>query len=188
MEAYFNVDENKRHLSINISGCKSVLQSKSNDESLANFAWWEPWHGKFGFSYPWEKYLKIGEQLRELASIILPLHACITSPLQASTTLQQPIKETCKNVGLSLGLTMRELGESILKMRRGQEKVIKIPELHSFKVELTVLSTSELQATENVEALAIANILFLLMEMVDKVKVLAKEVEELGEIAGFESK
>ncbi|KAF5811198.1 putative aluminum-activated malate transporter [Helianthus annuus] len=188
MEAYFNVDENKRHLSINISGCKSVLQSKSNDESLANFAWWEPWHGKFGFSYPWEKYLKIGEQLRELASIILPLHACITSPLQASTTLQQPIKETCKNVGLSLGLTMRELGESILKMRRGQEKVIKIPELHSFKLELTILSTSELQATENVEALAMASILFLLMEMVDKVKVLAKEVEELGEIAGFESK
>ncbi|KAI7739497.1 hypothetical protein M8C21_009544, partial [Ambrosia artemisiifolia] len=188
MEASFGVGEKKGHLSININGCKSVLNSKSNDESLANFAKWEPWHGNFGFSYPWEKYLKIGELLRELAAIILPLHACIALQLQASTTLQQPIKDTCKNAGLSLGLTMRELGESILKMKRGQEKVLNIPALQSFKLELTVLSTSGLQAIENVEGLAIANILFLLMEIVDKVKVLAKEVEELGEIAGFESK
>ncbi|KAK9055781.1 hypothetical protein SSX86_026866 [Deinandra increscens subsp. villosa] len=188
MEAYFSVGEKKGHLSINISGCKSVLNSKSSDESLANFARWEPWHGKFGFSYPWEKYLQIGELLRELASIILPLHACIASPLQPSTTLRQPTKETCKHIGLSLGLTMRELGENILKMRRGQEKVPTVPRLQSIKLELTILSTSELQAIENVEALAIANILFLLMEIVEKLKVLAKEVEELGEIAGFESK
>ncbi|KAK1420509.1 hypothetical protein QVD17_22166 [Tagetes erecta] len=188
MEAYFSVGEKKGQPSINISGCKSVLNSKSNDDSLANFARWEPWHGKFGFSYPWEKYLQIGELLRELASIILPLQACIASLSQPSTTLQQPIKETCKNVGLSLGLTMRELGESILKMRRGQEKVLIIPELQSIKLQLTILSTSELQAIENFEDLARANVLFLLMEIVDKVKVLAKKVEELGEIAGFESK
>ncbi|KAI3741866.1 hypothetical protein L1987_59544 [Smallanthus sonchifolius] len=106
MEAYFSVGEKTGQLSVNVSGCKSVLNSKSNDESLANFARWEPWHGKFGFSYPWEKYLQIGELLREIASIILPLQACIVLPLQ----------------------------------------------------------------------------------IVDKVKVLAKEVEELGEIAGFESK
>ncbi|XP_076904215.1 aluminum-activated malate transporter 7-like [Bidens hawaiensis] len=182
MEAFFSVGEKKGLLSI-----KSVLNSKSNDESLVNFAKWEPWHGKFGLSYPWEKYLKIGELLRELASIISALHACILS-LQASTTVQQQIKEACKNVGLSLGLTMQELGESILKMRRGQEKVMKIQELQSIKLELTILSTSELKAIETVEALATANILFLLMKIVDKVEVLAKEVEELGEDAGFESR
>lgn len=43
----------------------------------ANFAKWEPWHGKFGFSYPWEKYLKIGEVLRELAALTLALQCCI---------------------------------------------------------------------------------------------------------------
>lgn len=98
------------------------------------------------------------------------------------------MKETCKNVGLSLGLTMRELGDSIMKMRRGQEKVLILPELQSIKLELTILSTSELQAIEKVESLAIANFLFLLIKIVDKVKVLAKEVEELGEVAGFQSK
>ncbi|GJW22116.1 aluminum-activated malate transporter 13-like protein [Tanacetum coccineum] len=155
--------EKKGQLSMNVSSCKSVLHSKSSDESL------------------------IAELLRELASTILSLQACIESPLQPSTTLQQPIKETCKDVGLSLGITMRELGESIMKMRRGQEKVLILPELQFIKLE-SILSTSELQAIENVETLAIANFLFVLMEIVDKVKVLAKEVEELGDVAGFQSK
>ncbi|KAD3068629.1 hypothetical protein R6Q59_017349 [Mikania micrantha] len=188
MEAYSSVRDNKGHLSININGCKSVLNSKSNDESLANFARWEPWHGKYGFSYPWDKYLQIGELLREVTSMIMPLQACITAPLQTSTTVHQPIKETCIKAGLSLGLTMRELGDSILNMRRVKEKVLIFPELQSIKLELTILPNLELQATENVEALAIANMLFILIEIVAKVKVLAKEVGELGEIADFESK
>jgi len=46
----------------------------------ANFAKWEPCrHGKFGFFYPWEKYLKIGEVLRELAAITLALGGCLQS-------------------------------------------------------------------------------------------------------------
>ncbi|KAL7588198.1 hypothetical protein Lser_V15G37749 [Lactuca serriola] len=188
MEAYFNVSEKEGRKSINTSSCKAVLHSKSSDESLANFSRWEPWHGNFGFCYPWEKYLQIGEKLRELASIILSLQACIESPLQPSRTLQEPIKETCKNVGLSLGVTLRELGESIMKMRRGNEKVLVLPEVQSTKLELTILSSSELQAFETVEALAVANFMFLLMEIVDKVKVLAKEVEELGEVADFQYK
>lgn len=81
---------------------------------------------------------------------------------------------------------MRELGESIRNMKRCQAKVLK---LESIKLELNLLSTShKLRGIANVESLAIANFLFLLMEIVDKVEVLAKEVEELGEIAGFQSK
>lgn len=106
----------------------------------------------------------------------------------SKTTLQQHmIKETCRNVGLSLGDIMRELGESIKDMRRGQEKVLIYAELQSVKLELSILSTSGLRSIENVETLAIANLLFLMMEMVDKVKMLAKQVEELGEVAGFHS-
>lgn len=48
----------------------------------ANFAKWEPWHGKFGFSYPWEKYLKIGEVLRELAAFILVAERCLQASKQ----------------------------------------------------------------------------------------------------------
>lgn len=45
-----------------------------------NFAKWEPWHGKFGLSHPWQKYQKIGEALRELAAIIHSLKGSFETP------------------------------------------------------------------------------------------------------------
>lgn len=108
---------------------------------------------------------------------------------QPSTPLQKAIKEPCKSVGLSIGLTMRELGESIMKMKRCHAKILTVPKLESIKLELIVLSSSpKLKGITNVESLAISNFLFLLMEIVNKVEVLAKEVETLGEVAGFKSK
>ncbi|KAI7736284.1 hypothetical protein M8C21_026980 [Ambrosia artemisiifolia] len=187
MKAYFNiVDEKESMPKINVKDCKAVLHSKSSDESLANFAKWEPWHGRFGFYYPWDKYLQVGELIRELASLILSLKECLESPLQPSTQLQHEIKEPCKSVGLSLGLILRELGRSIRNMKRCQATVI-IQELQLVKQELNLLSTSpKLKGIANVESLATANMLFLLMKIVDKVEVLAKEVEALGEVAGFQ--
>lgn len=93
--------------------------------------------------------------------------------------MREAIKEPCKNVGSLLGLLMRELGESIMKKKKSQ---VMVPELQSLKLQLMLLSTSK-----TIEDLAIANFLFLLMEIVDKVEVLAKEVETLGEVAGFQS-
>ncbi|XP_019051508.1 PREDICTED: aluminum-activated malate transporter 14-like [Nelumbo nucifera] len=85
LEEYFKeVDEKKENQSTsNSNGSKSVLYSKSKDESLANFARWEPWHGRFGFSYPWNKYLQIGDSLRELAASIISLKGCLQSLRQA---------------------------------------------------------------------------------------------------------
>ena len=84
---------------------------------------------------------------------------------------------------------MRELGESILNMKICHAKVLTLPKLESNKLELILLSTSpKLKGIANVESLAIANFVFLLIEIVDKVEALAKEVETLGEVAGFRSK
>lgn len=107
---------------------------------------------------------------------------------QPSSMLLEVIKEPCKNVGLLLGLTMRELGENIMNKKRSNLEVVIMPELQSIKLDLILLSTSKLGAIENVEDLAIANFLFLVMEMVDKVELLAKEVEALGKVAGFQTK
>ncbi|KAD7478185.1 hypothetical protein E3N88_01321 [Mikania micrantha] len=53
---------------------KSVLNSKAAEESLANFAWWEPGHGKFGLYHPWKQYLKIGVASRQCGSHIEALN------------------------------------------------------------------------------------------------------------------
>ncbi|KAH0459733.1 hypothetical protein IEQ34_012547 [Dendrobium chrysotoxum] len=65
------------------SNCLSVLSSKSIDESLANFAKWEPWHGRFGFYYPWNKYLQIAGQLRELAACIISAEGYLKAKQEA---------------------------------------------------------------------------------------------------------
>ncbi|PWA49230.1 Aluminum-activated malate transporter [Artemisia annua] len=179
IEAYFSIDcQRESHSIVYVNSCKSVLHSESSDESsLVNFARWEPRGVNFGFCNPWEKYQQIHNLLRELASMILSLEGCLRSPIQPSTMMREAIKEPCENVGSLLGLVMRELGESIMKKKKCQ---VMVPELQSLKLQLMLPSTSK-----TIEDLAIANLLFLLMEIVDKVEVLSKEVESLGEVAGF---
>ncbi|KAM5563763.1 aluminum-activated malate transporter 13-like [Rosa sericea] len=193
LEDYFRLNSEKDNQpgqpSSSSGSCKSVLHSKSKDESLANFAKWEPWHGKFGLYYPWDKYLQVGEQLRDLATIVLSLKACLQSPRQPSSSVRQSIKEPSKAVGLSLALTLRELGESVEKMRRSQQEAVIMPKLKSMRVELnSIISSSKFGPLENVNELAISSFVFLLMEIVEKVEELVKEVEELGELADFGTK
>ncbi|GMN48778.1 hypothetical protein TIFTF001_017945 [Ficus carica] len=75
MEDYFRLVSEKETepSATSFTSCKSVLNSKAKDELLANFAKWEPWHGKYGLYHPWEQYLKIGELLRELAASLISL-------------------------------------------------------------------------------------------------------------------
>ncbi|ONH93612.1 hypothetical protein PRUPE_8G242400 [Prunus persica] len=193
LESYFRLDKEnlKDDQPSSISrSCKSVLHSKSKDESLANFAKWEPWHGKFGFYYPWNKYLQVGELLRELATMVLSLKGSLQSPRQPSSSLRQSVKEPSEAVGLSLAWSLRELGESLMKMRRCPQENVILPKLKSMRLELSsmVSPVSNFGPLENVEGLAIATFVFLLTEMLEKVEELAKEVEEIGELAGFHSK
>ncbi|KAL6978511.1 hypothetical protein U1Q18_020179 [Sarracenia purpurea var. burkii] len=190
LEEYFSlVNEKNNQPRADFCGCKMVLYSKSNDETLANFARWEPWHGKFGISYPWDKYLRVGDVLRELAVTVISLKGCLQSPKQPSTTPRQSIKVPCEEVGSFLIGTLGELGESIMQMKRGPPKASIASKLQLMRLELSrVASPSNLGALENGEGLAMASFVFLLMEIVEKVEVLAKEVEELGELAGFRTK
>lgn len=101
-------------------------------------------------------------------------------------TLKQSIKEPCEAVGSSLARTLRDLGESIMKMRRCQPQDFILPKLKSVRQELSqVMSPSKLGKLENADGLAIASFVFALMEMTEKLEELVKEVEELGELAEF---
>ncbi|CAK7346611.1 unnamed protein product [Dovyalis caffra] len=191
IEEYFRLVSEKENQSVqtvasNFRNCTSVLNSKAKDESLVNFAKWEPWHGKFGLSHPWEKYQKIGEILRELAGTILSLKGSLNSHKEPLQALRESIKEPCEAAGSSLASTLRELGESIMKMRRCQPEPCIVPKLKLARQELSqVISPLKLGKIDSAEGLAVACFVFTLMEVVEKLKDLAKEVEELGELAGF---
>ncbi|KAJ6306672.1 hypothetical protein OIU78_021899 [Salix suchowensis] len=187
VEKYFHEKENQSARPIaSFKGCISVLNSKAKDESLLKFAKWEPPHGKFGLSHPWEKYQKIGETLRELAATILSLEGSVNSPGESLQALKESIREPCEAAGSSLARALRELGESIMKMRRCQPGASIAPTLKVARQELSqAMSPFKLGKLDNAEGFAIACFVFTLMGVVEKLEDLSKEVEELGELAGF---
>ncbi|KAH1108147.1 hypothetical protein J1N35_011915 [Gossypium stocksii] len=183
---YFENDNHKeKKSSANFSSkCKSILHSKAKDESLVNFARWEPWHGKFGFSYPWGKYLKIGEDLRDLAIIILSFKGCHD---QSSEILEESVKEACEGIIASLVWTIKELGESIKEMRKCRYEEMIVPKIKSIRIEISAIVNPFALGTylENSDGLGFASFVHSLMKMVEKLEELAKEVEELGQLGGF---
>lgn len=47
----------------------------------ANFARWEPGHGRFQFRHPWKQYLKAGTLTRQCAYRIEALHGRLNADL-----------------------------------------------------------------------------------------------------------
>ncbi|KAM3357402.1 hypothetical protein P3S68_020332 [Capsicum galapagoense] len=82
---YFNDSEiksvrgNKNNVEEFLESLLSVLGSKANEESLANFAGLEPPHGPFKLEHPWKEYLKIGDLVRKCACHLLVLNGNLNS-------------------------------------------------------------------------------------------------------------
>lgn len=87
---------------------------------------------------------------------------------------------------LSVGWILKELGEGIEKMEICQTKSLINPKLQSMKLQLSPrFSSCKMEVVVTDENLAIASFNFLLLEIVEKVEILAKKIEELGEVADF---
>lgn len=86
----------------------------------------------------------------------------------------------------TLAWTLRELGDSVSKMRRFQAGAELLPKLKAVRVELTHFTPQTvLGPLEKDEELAVASFVFMLTEIVVKTEELTKVVEELGDLAGF---
>eukprot|EP00252_Welwitschia_mirabilis_P013349 TRINITY_DN2940_c0_g1_i1.p1 TRINITY_DN2940_c0_g1~~TRINITY_DN2940_c0_g1_i1.p1 ORF type:complete len:499 (-),score=40.62 TRINITY_DN2940_c0_g1_i1:179-1585(-) len=99
--------------------CKAVLVS-TTEESLANFAKWEPPHGKFwNVFYPWGHYIKLGTLVRHCAYQIVALQSSTTQSedleeCQAKTRFEREMTEA----RMQATAIIRELGSSLRKMER----------------------------------------------------------------------
>ncbi|KAL8143139.1 hypothetical protein V2J09_016171 [Rumex salicifolius] len=185
-EDYFESrSEKERQHDRNIGGCKMVLYSKSKDESLANFARWEPWHGRFGTSYPWRKYLQIGDILRELAAVTLALRASLgEAKTEVALVNKESIKERCATAGGSVAWSLREMGDSIMSMKRSHPQARLNPKLESARTDLSD-AMSRIKIGEQQQGFQIGSLVLLVMYMVDKVQFLTKAVDELNQVAHF---
>lgn len=117
-------------------GYKCVLNSKATEESLANFARWEPPHGQFGFGYPWKQYAKIGARMRYCAYCVEALNGCLNSEIQAPYLLRKHLKTPCMNIVAESSKVIRELADSIKTMTRSTRIDLMTDRLNSAVEEL----------------------------------------------------
>ncbi|KAL5747704.1 hypothetical protein ACOSP7_024720 [Xanthoceras sorbifolium] len=197
-------------------GYKCVLNSKATEETMANFARWEPAHGRFNFRHPWKQYLKIGASMRSCAYCIEALNGYINSENQAPEFIKKHLSNTCLRAGSNSSSVIKELAKTIKTMKKSPTIDLLVGEMNSavqdlqneFKF-LSCLSNSnsppleeaatpENKKTEKPQKTTIATIPLmdiisavtfasLLIEIASRIEAIVEAVEELGHLAKFEA-
>ncbi|XP_009600330.3 aluminum-activated malate transporter 10 [Nicotiana tomentosiformis] len=204
-----NLDE--KDSSKRLQGYRCVLNSKAAEESMANFARWEPAHGKFNFRHPWKQYLKIGASMRSCAYCIETLHGGINSNTETPEFLKKPLNDVCMRLGTSSSNVLKELSSMIKTLTNSTKLDILVDEMNSSveglqnalktlpsyqhiptpdpKTEEAPTGTEESilkpTALSLMEIVQMATLTSLLIEIASRIEGIVKEVNELASQAQF---
>ncbi|XP_074293973.1 aluminum-activated malate transporter 2-like [Silene latifolia] len=168
---------------------KSVLGTKTTEETMANLASWEPSHGRFRFRHPWKQYLKVGALTRRCAYRIDALNNYLNSDVQIPVEIQESMKEACTKLSLELGNVLKEIAQGIKKM-----KTIPTSKTHLNKAKLASQELKSLLQVKSMwekynllDILPTATVASILIDIVDCIEELSDEVHELASMAHFKS-
>ncbi|XP_062014210.1 aluminum-activated malate transporter 2-like [Rosa rugosa] len=188
---YFIIKENGLSLSDNqsfLQQYKSVLSSKSLEETMANLARWEPGHGGFKFGHPWEKYLNVGSQTRQCAYKIEALNTYLNTDIQVPAEIRSKIQEPCIDICTESGKALKELAAALKKMTRSSSADSHIAcskaAVESLKLSLKRGIWKDANLLETIPSAAVAS---LLIEVVACVEKIAEAVHELASVAHFKT-
>ncbi|KAL2328407.1 hypothetical protein Fmac_021834 [Flemingia macrophylla] len=167
---------------------KKVLNSKSIDDSLVNFARWEPGHGKFKFRHPWYLYLQIGVFSRQCAYRMETLNAHLSSDTQGFQEISCTIQELCLEMSLESSKALKELGTSIKTMTRPSSSNRHVANAKvtakCLKSLLQSLSWKETCLLSLISVVAVASLLIDIVEFIGKI---ADSVNDLATLTHFHS-
>lgn len=105
-----------------------VLDSMATEESLVNFARWEPAHGGFNFRHPWKDYLELGSLLRSSACCIDTLSG-IVSDTKAPDFLKQHFSRFCMKLSSASSAVLKELVVVIQTMVKSPKIDLRLEEM-----------------------------------------------------------
>ncbi|KAF5753447.1 putative aluminum-activated malate transporter [Helianthus annuus] len=195
-------EESKKSL----QGYKCVLNSKTSEEAMANFARWEPAHGRFNFRHPWKNYLKIGMSTRNCAYCIETLTSCLTSKNKVPESIKKHLEAACMNLSTSSSNVIRELATVVSSMTRSAKINMAVEDMKSAVLELqndlkslpdlliqthehkdeNKVALSEMTIMPLIEIMPLVSFASLLIEMASRIEEnMVKTVEELAESAKF---
>ncbi|PIN25202.1 hypothetical protein CDL12_02059 [Handroanthus impetiginosus] len=184
---YFEMaNDRKRENKASLDGYKTVLNSKSTEETLGNSARWEPRHGKFRYRHPWDQYLKIGNETRACAYRIDALNICLNSETQTTMEIRRKIQEPCMQMSLECGHALKELAKGIKTMTRSSSSG---PHIENAKIATknleTLLQTGLWSETDLLNAIQTATVASLLIEIVSYTIKISDSVQELAFLSKF---
>ncbi|XP_062083608.1 aluminum-activated malate transporter 2 [Humulus lupulus] len=192
-DEYFNTttsvkeEESKDDKKTFLQGYKSVLNSKSSEESLANFARWEPGHGRFKFRHPWQQYLKVATLIRQCAYRIEALHGHLNTDPQASPEIREQIQEACTKISLESGKALKEVANSVRKMTKtSSDDIGHIASSKAAAKSLrSLFKSGMLENIDLLEVIPSVTVASLLIDVVNCTEKIAESVHELGSLAHF---
>ncbi|KAJ8444690.1 hypothetical protein Cgig2_030364 [Carnegiea gigantea] len=187
-----------------ILGYKCVLNSKASEESMANFARWEPAHGHFYFGYPWKQYLKIGAAARNCAYCIDNISSCVDSEMQAPEFLKNYVKDRCINLSFCSSKVLKEAATAIKTRRKSSSTDFLVHEMNSMVQDLhdalksfpTIRDHADRdgEKIENLnkelliaEILPLGTFVTLLIETAARIEDTSVEVDKLATMAKFKT-
>ncbi|KAK4607000.1 hypothetical protein RGQ29_000992 [Quercus rubra] len=170
-----------------LKGYKSVLTSKSSEETMANLARWE-WQYRFGFKHPWKQYVKVGALTRECAYKIEALNSYFNFEFQAPYEFRSKIQGQCTQICSETGKALKELASAVKTMTKPTSVNIHIEKSKVASLKLKLLLDMILLEDYNLrEITPPAAVALILIDVVPCIEKIANAVHELAYLSHFKT-